>query len=255
MLGFAAYARVHFGYFEQIINLNTIYITVVVGVALIFVAALGCFASQKGHKCLLFVYLVIVFSALIAQIASAILVGQYLGKINDVPNTGYITDVFSIQVNNGILSTFTACCTGCPDSPVDTTVCQVGMTAPYYSRPLANCNSTLGQPACKYVRKCDVGYSNSSCFAGTVTQVPPLNPDGAFCATFAAFSVNNRTIVGPYSTGSCGGGSPSAYMSTVVSYINSQYRYIIIAFSVLCGLQALNFLASFYLVCFLGGVK
>jgi hypothetical protein len=84
LLVLAAYAAYNYGSFVSLVNYNTIYITVAVGVVLIFVACLGCFASQKGHRMLLFCYLIIVLACLCAQIASAILVAQYLGKVSSI---------------------------------------------------------------------------------------------------------------------------------------------------------------------------
>jgi hypothetical protein len=57
-----------------------------------------------------------VFAILALQIAAAVLVMQYSGNLTAIDGqiSSEITAETAIQINNGVLSSYTACCTGCP---------------------------------------------------------------------------------------------------------------------------------------------
>lgn len=251
ILGVAIYVLVSYSYFSILVSINTVYISLAVGGALMLVACLGCVASQRGHKGLLCLYLLIVAACLAAQIASVVLVSQYGGEISSQGSSvsGGLTQATSQELNNAILSTYVACCLGC--SSTGQTNCNNQQT--YFNITLANCQATGGPSPpptiCASVATCTTGdATQQACFVSP-TKIPPVSPDQGICNTFATLHYNGTIpIVGSASTGACGGGSPQAYINSFVVYFNSIFYWFTVGFGILCGIQALNLLAAIYIL-------
>jgi hypothetical protein len=245
VLGVAIYVLVTYSYFSALVSVNTVYISLGVGGALMFVACLGCLASQRGHKGLLCCYLFIVTAALAAQIASVVLVSRFAGQINDqsVLVSGGIAAAADQTLNNAILSTYVACCIGCPTSQG----CNNQQEYFNTTNPFCANNNTL---ICSPVEAC-AGPNSDGCFVNNAGgKVPPVSIDKGVCDTFKGLrNGTNVPIVGSASSGSCGGGSPEAYINSVVGYFNGVFYWFIVGFGILCGIQALNLMAAIFLLC------
>ena len=245
ILGLTIYVVVDYSSFGTLVSFDTIYISIAVGVALIIVSIIGCIASQKGYKHLLCCYLFIVTAALAAQIAGTVLISRYAGQIDKQNKflSGSITDAADRELNNAILSTYVACCIGCPAEQACTNI------RPYYNLTLGNCfanNNTVCDP----VPTCGVDPNQDGCFINPGTSIPPVNIDEALCNTFKTFkNGTDIALVGPATTGSCGGGDPNTYLNDVVDYFNSGFYWFIVGFGILCGIQALNLIAALFVLC------
>jgi len=87
-----------------------------------------------------------------------------------------------------------------------------------------------------------------------VTVVPPYLTDSSLCTyltTISAVAVNGVAvpIVGPVSSYSCGAGTPETFTSDVITYFNSKFYYVAIAFCVIAGIELFNLLSAIYLTC------
>ena len=250
ILGVSIYAVIEYSYFSSVLSFNTIYISMAVGGVLMLVACLGCVASRHGHKCLLCLYLVIVTLALAAQIAATILIADFAGALGSQSSliSSSITTSADQVLNNAILSTYVACCEGCPAIQG----CNNGQT--YFNDSLPFCtvgNVAGGAEICGPVPICNSSNPDATdgCFQGNPTLIPPVSPDKAICVTFQQFTnASNVPLVGNASTGSCGGGSPNQYIVNFVSSFHSPVYYLILAFGILCALQGLNLLAAMYVL-------
>jgi len=247
ILGVAIYVVISYSYFQVLVSINTVYISMGVGAALMLVACLGCVARQRGHKGLLCLYLFIVTGALAAQIASVVLVSEYAGVIKDqgILVSGGITTSVDKELNNAILSTYVSCCLGC--SAIAQTNCNNQQE--YFNNSIGFC-SVSGVTVCSAVPTCSGTDPNQEgCFISPGTLIPPVSPDKGICTTFQTLNFNGSIpIVGPQVSGSCGGGSPQAYIKSFVTYFNTVFYWFIVGFGILCGIQALNLLAAIYLL-------
>lgn len=247
ILAVSIYAVVAYNYFQNLITFNTIYISMAVGGVLILVACFGCVASRRGHKGMLCIYLFVVTAALAAQIAATVLIANFAGALGNQSAliSSSLTNQADILLNNAVYSSYTACCTGCPSAQNCTNI------QPYYNQTLGNCfNSNTSTFICGLVPTCsDSDPNQQACFKNPGTSIPPVSIDQGICTTFQSLkNGTNVPLVGSALTGSCGGGSPLQYMHDFVAYFNSVFYYFIIAFGVLCGIQALNLLAACFIL-------
>jgi len=244
VLGVAIYVLVTYSYFSSLVSINTVYISLAVGGALMLVACLGCVASQRGHKGLLCIYLFIVTACLAAQIASVILVSRFAGQIDNqsVLISGGIATAADQTLNNAILSTYVACCIGCPPEQG----CNNQQEYFNATNPFCAVNNTV---LCQPVKPC-AGANDDGCFINANGVVPPVSIDKGICDTFKTLkNGTNVALVGPMTLGSCGGGFPDAYINATVAYFNSIFYWFIVGFGILCGIQALNLMAAIFLLC------
>lgn len=244
ILGVAIYAIAGYGYFSIVLNLNTIYISMAIGAVLILVSCLGCIASQKGHKGLLCCYLCIVTAALAAQIAATVLIARFAGQISFQGGavSGAITAEVDRTLNNAILSTYVGCCIGCPPSQN----CTNQLT--FFNQTLPECslNNVL---ICEPVQNCIGDPDQDACFINSNGVIPTIQPDQGLCNTFKSLKNSTGTpIVGNANEGGCGGGSPERYLNSFVDYFNGIFYWFIVAFGILCGIQALNLMAAIFLL-------
>ena len=239
-----------YNYFSAFTALNTVYITMGVGGVLFLIGLLGCFASfqtKRRHYGFLWIYTFFVLLAFAAQIASTVLVAEYAGYIqtqNSVISSG-LTNSIDISLNDAILSSYTACCIGCPSgmSPRCTD------PQPFYNKSLDFCISG-NVSVCAPVQICPSNNPNvAGCFVET-SNYPPIQIDPGICTIFESLTNGSVPIVGSAITGACGGGNPVTYQHSVSAYFSSKVVYVIIGFSVLAALQGINLFLSVCALCF-----
>src|SRR5690242_5969988 len=118
MLGFGIYAAVTFQEgWDTFVTLSAVYAGIAAGVVMVLVSFLGCAAASKNqNKGIVFCYFLLVSLILGLQVGAAVVIMQYSGFIAD--QNGLVSSELissgSFALNNGILSTYTACCSGCP---------------------------------------------------------------------------------------------------------------------------------------------
>jgi hypothetical protein len=246
IIGVSIYVLVAYASFGALVTMNTVYISLAVGVLLTFVACFGCVASRKGHKTLLCIYLCFITIALAGQIAATVLIANYAGQISlqSTIVTGSITSETDRLLNNAILSTYTSCCTGCPQPE------GCNNAQPYFNKTQLECASN-GVLICQMVPICTPNNVNDDgCYLNPGSLYPPVSIDQGLCDLFKTFTNSQGVpLVGSAPSGACGGGSPTQYTTDFVVYFNSIFYYFIIGFGVLCGLQGLNLLAAIFLLC------
>lgn len=246
MLGCGIYVLVNFGAgWDTVISVSAVYAGIAAGVIMLIVSLLGCAAAQKNqNKCLVFTYAVLVCIALALQIGAAVVVYDYSNILagNDTLISGELTQQVDISVNNGLLSAFAACCSGCPSC---------NNAAAFYNQTLPNCDST--EITCDQVAPC-TSTEDTVCYVYGVnaTQpvpVPPTKIDIGMCTVLADLTQNGTKIVGPVDEGSCGAGSAAQFVQNFNDYFSASFKWLAISFAVLAGLQFLVIVASLTIMC------
>ncbi|KAH9255590.1 hypothetical protein BASA81_006420 [Batrachochytrium salamandrivorans] len=250
MVGCGAYVAASFSNgWESLISINAVYAGIAAGALLIIVSMIGCCAAKKDqNKCLVFVYAVLIIAALAIQIAAAVIVFDYSNALAGSENwvSGSLTDSTQVSINNGVLSSFTACCSGCPTGGV----CNNAQA--FFNHTLENCQSNT--ITCSQVPICATGTS-SDCFV-----YPPstpanklLNPstyiDAGVCTILSDLTQNGTKLVGSVDVGSCGGGNAGQYLNNVNEYFSSNFKWLAIAFAVLAGIEFLIIVCTLVIMC------
>jgi len=229
-----------------------IYIEIGIGLALIFISFLGCFATRRGNSIALVFYLIIVIGALAAQIAAAILTANFLGAVKGitVPTT-IISNTFNHVLVDSMLSVYTNCCSGCPNSTALPDHCN-NIPSDLLDKSTSFCNITANV-ICANVPQCINVFNPSDanvtgCFFD-VKNYPPYQYVPQVCEVFKRLSNGSIPIVGPADLGSCGAGSPVVFENQIVAFANQNGKYFIIAFSILAALQAINIIVGLTILC------
>jgi hypothetical protein len=217
---------------------------------MILVSFLGCAAAKKNQsKTLVCCYLLFVTAILGLQIAAAVLAMQYYGVINESQGlaSNDLINSLSIELNNGILSTYTACCTGCPSNA--SPACN---NAAAFFANTTNPNCVGQSVTCSQVQVCGNAVTNDCyVFAPAATvKVPPVQVDLGLCTLFTSLTdTNNTALVGPAGSGSCGKGNPATFQTNVELYFSSRFYWVAVAFCIIAGIQLLVVLLSTYILC------
>lgn len=236
-----------YGAFAILLPLNVVYISIAVGAALIFLGFFGHYASNQakhGSKCGLCVYIILVFACLAAQVASIVLFTQLDGLVTTQEPliSGSLDTESQKMLNNAILSTYVACCTGCNILAA----CNGDNVLPFYDHGLSNCNWGGAVPLCAPAIPCLV-LDQTGCFnTGLGTGIPRIKVEENVCGALAQIELEDgKKLVGPAGVeGGCGGGNPTAYSANMLSWFGDKLKYVLIAMGILLAMQALNLLAA-----------
>lgn len=125
-------------------------------------------------------------------------------------------------MNNVVLSIFIKCCSGCPgrhlcDNPNPDSFANYSLS--YCAYP-SNCTvpgpcTLKGQDSC-FVDRTDIWRS------GVNLTIPSYSIDSMICRDLQTLSVHGVTLVGPAILGSCGGGSPAAFRSSLAILVSNE---------------------------------
>lgn len=250
MVGCGSYVAASFSNgWESLVSINAVYAGIAAGAILIIVSVIGCCAAKRDQsKCLVFVYAVLIVAALAIQIAAAVVVFEYSNSLagSDTWVSGNLTDSNQRTINNGLLSSFTACCSGCPSGGV------CNNAQPFFNETLANCQS--GTITCSQVPICAT-TSSADCFVypASTPANELLNPstyiDAGMCTILSGLTQNGTKLVGHVDVGSCGGGDAGQYVNNVTEYFSSSFQWLAIAFAVLAGIEFIIILCTLVIMC------
>jgi len=258
LLGISIYLRVQFATgWETIVSLNAVYVGMAAGAIMIIISILGCVVANNVNKQLDCCYLLLVFIVFALTIACAVLANNYKGAMQMVAVTpSYsLTAAPQITLNNGLLSMYTACCSGCTDPSVCNNV------NAYYNGTIgANClgpsNVTITN-VCTTVTECPataVPSTPLSCYVIPAATTNPMLPtdliDISICTTLASLYSNATTpLVGPAAKGSCGAGDPTTFKVDVNNWFADKWYWISIAMAVICGIEFLIIVSTVIILC------
>jgi hypothetical protein len=255
---------------EVVISLDTVWLGIAAGVGLVFVAAIGLGAAGNNNHNLLWIYLVLQLLITAILIGASVLVfaayNGYISEAATVKDSISIKSASAIALNNGLLSSYTACCSGCHFG------CNNARTFYNYTTPAPCLNET-----CLPVLACDsdsttviaellagnitgnftevLGLLNA-CYipdqgnTTTVMRNPPYVIEQSICSALGLVDgPNGAPLVGPVSNGkSCGGGVPATYRTQVNSYFSSRFYYLGIVLGCICALQIFVGMLTFYVL-------
>lgn len=246
LIGYAAYAVSAAAASPQtaLLTRQSLYIAFGVGGGLVVVSLLGCYISQRGASPVLrFVYFAIALACLGLSIAATIIIADYLGKIT---LTGAVADAARTELTDQMMSIYVSCCTGC--APTLLTGCNnPAVTGTAVDAQGPNCNIG-GIPTCLYAGRCSSSLSTKGCFSAN-TLIPASVVDTAVCQALTTATVNSRPVVGPSTSGGCGGGNPDNFLNDMNAYFSSTWFWMEIAAAVFCGLQAIGVFCACILMC------
>lgn len=250
LTGISSYVAATFssGGYGAFVSLNAIYVGIAAGVIMMLVSFLGCAAASKNqNKALVLCYTILVGGILALQIAAAVVIMQYSGVISE--QNGLVSSEMissgTIELNNAILSSYTACCSGCPVSA------NCNNAQPFFANITApNCeNQNL---TCAIVQSCNPPAVNDTCYVfsnNAVIKTPPVTIDVSVCTVLGGLNQNGSALVGPAATGACGRGDPAAYTTNMANYFSERVYWVAVAFAVVAAIQGLIVLSALYILC------
>jgi hypothetical protein len=245
LLGLAIYVRIFYtDGWGPVVPVNSITMALAAGALMMVASLYGCCAAQQGHKGLLLLYLCFISGILALQVSAAALTFQYSQGLTsqEMHVSSDILDAGRNALNDGVLSTYVACCSGCPLPASGCTNSQ----APFYNMSNANCASSRNV-TCTYPQVCNASANiTQGCFTSLV--VPSILIGSDVCSTFEGVAPNGVPLVGPIDSGGCGGGKPGAFQLSVYDFFGTQTFNVSIGLAVIAGVELLAWLASFYLV-------
>lgn len=249
MLGFSIYlwSQIDQGW-GTYVPLNYIGIGIAAGILMIGISFLGCVAARNHWKRIMLCYLIFVVGIFALEVAMAVFAYQYWGFVGDQNlhiSSDYITRA-SVDINNGVLSTYTDCCRGCPIEDG----CNNDAGQPYANITMPPCTDQGFN--CSAVTKCSAAANvTDACYVylvGDADLVPPYRIANSFCGFLTGAIVNGSALVGNVSTGGCGGGVPEVFRQNINTYFSSRLYWVAIGFIVIAVIQALLIVASAYIV-------
>lgn len=200
--------------------------------------------AKRGLKTFIGCYIILIMACLCANIASFVLFNDLGGLIitQDTLVSGSLLKPQDIQLNNALLSTYTACCTGCSSSSQECNNAQ-----PFFNHTLPNCRASGNgtEEICSPVEICNGNPEQVGCFIHANELYPPVEIEYEICDAFTKLDRGDGVrLVSPAIRGGCGGGDAATYADDVLFFFASQLHYLYIALGVLCGFQALNLIAA-----------
>jgi hypothetical protein len=219
---------------------------------MILVSGLGIAAgwSDKPDTCLVSLYACFVMAILAVQIGAAVVLLQYSGTlvIQNSLISADLTSTASIEINNGVLSAYTACCSGCP---LIGGVPYCNNAAPFFANITTSNCANQTNTVCQLVPPCSLSqndtcyqYPPSTVIPPPANLIPAIKIDKTLCTILSKVSVNGTLIAGPSDTGACGGGDPAKFQQDVNKYFSDSFYWVAIGFCVIAGIQALVILIS-----------
>lgn len=149
--------------------------------------------------------------------------------VSEATSTGSVSNAVqnyaAREVQDFILSTYTTCCISDEN----------------------NCNASSTTTNCTLAETCPPDAPNGGLGLGCYTSaqsIPPFTISASICS-FLANDVNPK-IVGPVSSGLCGGGDPAAYVDAVFKWLDSNYLTVLVPWGIMVSLLFLNFLGACY---------
>jgi len=215
---------------------------------MVLVSFLGCCAGLSNQrKALVFFYAILVTGIFALQVAAAAVMLQYAGLITEQSTllSSQMLNSDSIELNNAILSSYTACCSGCPPAA------NCNNAQPYFANiTAANCdNQTV---TCALVQPCNSTVT-ANCYIfsnNAIVRTPPVNIAVQECDMLSKLYQNGIALVGPASTGACGGGNLESYQETMASYFRDRVYWVGATFAGIAAVQGLLVVSAFYVLCF-----
>lgn len=251
---------------------------VIFGMLTFVLAYLACTGGRdpKDYPNYLFCYWCIVSLILVGSFA-----GFYYFRIftrgieNTVDNSR--DQVFSVietelakQYQDFVLSTYTACCTGCDDVGEPDLFCIPGgidavqVTGEQFCADVSrqvDLVDDLEPGNCVFAEICsqaqleeqfnETGAADGlglGCYTSG-REIPNFPVGVDTCAVFQELTLDDRPLVGPALNGfSCGGGEPAKYLQNTFDYFESVYFLVAVPWGFLMFFLALAWLASVYLI-------
>lgn len=185
VIGYAIYQLVEFDDLRAGISEYGILGPLVVGVALLFVAAIGAYGAKSKKKFFLIVYLILAFIITILVLAAGGILLTYGGYLDDVQD-GQVSGTIEKNIVDFELAVYTVCC-----------------VIPFGATPADGCVDPPVPP-------CISDVANFAKF------VDKISADS--CDVLAEIKLNDVPIVGN-ATGSCGGGNPAGFVNNISDYL------------------------------------
>jgi len=204
------------------------------------------------------------------EIAGAVVFAIFSGNLdanNQLTSSSTVESAVSataIQINNGVLSIYATCCSGCPDSICDETVANE-FTSLICETPESA--TAAFSTNCTLVETCAAAPGAEACYQSVeegvnLTTVPPEAIAPGVCVSLqeTEFLSSNTTlgfttspIVGVFAndpkSSSCGRGDPFLFRSNMYEFAAGYAQTVMIIFAVIAGIQFFVFLAGCYVVC------
>lgn len=171
------------------------------------------------------------------------------------------------QFQDFVLSTYTACCTGC-DANIAVLSCIAGgidafaVTGENFCETVAVAGSVGSEDAdCVFAEICSADVlteaeSNDGVGLGCYTsafEIPSFPIGSDSCALMTTFTIDGEPLVGPSSNGlSCGGGVPQAHLDNFLTYFDGVFLLVAVPWGLFITLLSMTWLASLYLILFPG---
>lgn len=175
------------------------------GLFTLSISIFGCIITLADEKKCLCFYLVGLLLVVVFQTSSTLVLTNYHNTIRisnySLPSRMY-TRAEDVALNDGVLSVYVMCCTGCEDAN-----CTNQSLGGFPKLTLSNCAK---DNSCQVVPGCDQNQSGK-CFVNTHDLFPPCAVNGHLCKTLSKIFVDDHPIVGPAHLGSCGGGDPQVF--------------------------------------------
>lgn len=217
------------------------------GLGILLVSLMGCYGANERKAFYLGCYALLLFLLIVVQAVGAYFMFTYIGTIQAIDSgavSSAISDVLAQQINNGVLSSYTKCCSGCSTAGA----CTREAAVEAIGNSTANCPAS----ACTAVEACPETNPPAACFVfldGDTVETPPFILDTAVCTALQTITYNETLLVGPAADGSCGGGVPKNYQNAVNGWAASQFGWFVVAGAVLAALQLLLLGAAMVAIC------
>lgn len=218
------------------------------GLFTLVLSVFGCVGAAAKQKRMLCCYLCGLFIVLIFQIAAAGTMGLYANALSYRDERGVnassasLTFPPDVAVNNGVLSVFVKCCTGCPGA-----ICNNPTPNSFSNVTLPYC---VGNNTCQTILPCGAN-SGRKCFVYPTGQqpiVPPVYVPDSLCSGLTSVWVGNRYVVGPAPQGSCGGGDPVQFMQDMDTIVGYSLDGVAGFFTFVAVIEGFALVAGLYLV-------
>merc|ERR1711916_415229 len=135
------------------------------------VSLMGCYGANERKAFYLGCYALFLFLLIVVRAVGAYFMFTYIGTIQAIDGavSATISDVLAQQINNGVLSSYTKCCSGCSTAGACTREAAVEAIG----------NSTANCPG-------------NSCIA---VETPPFILDTAVCTALQTITFNETLLV------------------------------------------------------------
>lgn len=232
---------------SSVVSMQAVWVGVFGGLIMCGVSCLGCYAARKNKKSYLCWYLLAVLILMAFQIASTVVMFNYASAFQTLGQgfSGAISDPYAQSINNGILSTFMRCCSGCPPPPA----CNNPNVNSFWPGIQPYCNGTT---SCAVPQIC-ASNVDDNCFVygpGQSLIRPTHTVDITLCSVLSGLQAGGYPIVGYADQGGCARGNPQVFKQSIATYVGPKLYFVGVIFAVITVIQStVLFVGSYVLFC------